>query len=347
MPDTPAPMADAATEPDVPPDRKPALALLGFSLVSGTLLGALAYAIGRPLWAEFPAGGLVFAVVFGLLVGLACAPFLMLLLRTRDIDLARPFVLWTCAVIVGVLAYYCPDSRVFHLMGVSGGVFIITAGVVRCLLARVWLDTGLCRFCGYDLCASLPFERCPECGRPFAKPHWFDVESPDYARRRATTRLLAFVIRHPAVPVLAVAFTLLASYAFLGLRRQARCELILRGIEEARRTGTAFDLKSCTHFDWDAVYVFGPYGGGTSVERVVGFRWPDADKAWDEFDESLQALVFVKGQTVVEYVTIPRTWDFSKAPYELRLSRDEAVFELRPTEFKTVEMLLAHPRSGP
>ncbi len=71
-------------------------------------------------------------------------------------------------------------------------------------------------------------------------------------------------------------------------------------------TGTVIDLATIADFEWESLYIFGPYTPVDEIDRALGFRWNDARYTRIDMLDGIALLVFVKGDEVVRYVEHPR-----------------------------------------
>jgi hypothetical protein len=70
-------------------------------------------------------------------------------------------------------------------------------------------------------------------------------------------------------------------------------------VRESDRTGVPFRLASVTSFEWDRVYVFGPYSTPEQIREQLGFDWPAAEDSKIEDADWMNLLVFVRDGRVV------------------------------------------------
>src|SRR5262245_19606767 len=83
--------------------------------------------------------------------------------------------------------------------------------------------------------------------------------------------------------------------------RRALWEQVQRG------PGTAVDLSQLTPFDWDRVYLFGPYTPSEKIHECVGFTWSQLGSFVPGYSEGWCLAVFVKdGRGVVHWFEHPR-----------------------------------------
>lgn len=68
--------------------------------------------------------------------------------------------------------------------------------------------------------------------------------------------------------------------------------------------GSRIDPQALTDFDWDKLWVFGPYTPGEVVEETIGFSWGPADHA-APLTEGQYLYVFVLGDKVVRHALAP------------------------------------------
>ena len=109
-------------------------------------------------------------------------------------------------------------------------------------------------------------------------------------------------------------------------------EGLARRIEsEARKgAGTVVRLDDLTDFAWDRVHVFDPYASQATIDRGLGFAWPEAKRTGIGDSDGVALLVFVKDGSVVRYVRQRRMADFAGLGCERGLAPVEAVFVVRP-----------------
>ena len=337
-------------EPASRAPRSPVSRIVGFSVWSGAVVGALALVVARPYFFGTGRALLVASVVAwvcGGLVGVCCSPLVLLLLRNRNLMAARPIVLWPTAFVAAVLADVWRDDRVFELLGVAPVLFVAAAFVAWRTLPCIRSVPGMCRFCGYDLRGSVEFGRCPECGRSFESGSLPTEMLPEFVAQGTLHPVFAFFVRRPSIPFIAVVLTLLVSASVGDRRRDHRRELLERGLEVARRTETRFDLAVCTPFEWDAVYVFADCTSAQTIERTLGFRWRDAARSGITIAQRFNLLVFVRGRSVVEYVQVPwKSW-FAASDTACRIPRARAVFTIRSTEQGDLQLVTSStPETG-
>lgn len=102
-------------------------------------------------------------------------------------------------------------------------------------------------------------------------------------------------------------------------------EIAMQALAADNRT---IDLRSLREFSWSQVCFFGPYSGDSRFEEAVGFSWPLVKKTRIETDDSINVLTFIDGQSVVAYVTQPRSMgDFWRLSGQC-FPRSEALFSL-------------------
>jgi hypothetical protein len=318
--------------------------LLAFSVATGGALGCLAYAIMLPRYADVGLFGLCLAAPFGLVIGLCCSPFVVILLTTRAVPAVRPLVLWPTAVLTAILAYFMREDAIFTLMGLAAAAFLAACGLARLIVPRTWNVPGLCRFCAYDLRASLEFGRCPECGHGFDERPWFMYHPASRGPRSALVRAAAFFVRHPILPIMAVVAILLVPRGYLDERRARRETAFTAGLEAACERGELFYLRAHTPFRWDTVYVIPPYSARSDVESLLGFSWREFERT-DEMSESRNLLVFVHDGAVTEYLMISRRTDFGVETRMRPWSADEAILEAHPLDDGRCELRPAAPAS--
>jgi hypothetical protein len=151
-------------------------------------------------------------IVVGAIVGALCSPLVGWALWHRDFTQARPIVLWSTAALVIATAWIMPRNDAPTTILVAGGFLAVTSLAARRALPKVWESPGLCRFCGYDIRASVEFNRCPECGRGLKYDPWYNREAHTDSLAGKTVWFLAFLVRHPWVPVAVILVVRLAPF---------------------------------------------------------------------------------------------------------------------------------------
>lgn len=100
-------------------------------------------------------------------------------------------------------------------------------------------------------------------------------------------------------------------------------------LEAAVNSGAAsFDFAANAAFAWDRMYIFGCYSSRASVEKVLGFSWPDFGNTNIESSDSVVLVVFVQKGKVVGWYEQPRTIELGDLTNDKGYSRSEAVFNI-------------------
>lgn len=100
-------------------------------------------------------------------------------------------------------------------------------------------------------------------------------------------------------------------------------------LESAVNSGAAsIDFAADPAFAWDRMYVFGCYSSRASVEKALGFSWPDFSKTTIESSDSVVMVVFVQNGKVIGWYEQPRTIELGDLPNDNGYSRSEAVFNV-------------------
>jgi hypothetical protein len=104
---------------------------------------------------------------------------------------------------------------------------------------------------------------------------------------------------------------------------------IRSGLESAVASGaTSFDFAADPAFAWDRLYVFDCYSRRASVEKSLGFAWPEFDKTTLASSDSVVLVVFVRDGKVVGWYEQPRTIELGGLANGEGYSRSEARFEV-------------------
>jgi len=153
-------------------------------------------------------------------------------------------------------------------------------------------------------------------------------------------------VRRIAIYIIAALVVLIAIpvVASLGEYTRAKTALhddsrFIRELSVIALTADAFGMAEVTDFDWDTLYIFGPYTTWREMEEQVGRAWYESYADYlirrtpigrhPVDDDSLQKLVFVLDGRVVLDATVRRSiMDFTKLD-KTRLSSEEAFFDLQ------------------
>lgn len=167
----------------------------------GPLLGLLAVCVGYPadLLVD-PRTILAEMILNVVLIGLVCAPLAAWFLRRKPLGTAVLMLTAITGVGVVVTSLIISPTQLFLKIGVLAAVFLAAAGAISLLIPRVWLDGGLCYYCGYDLRGSIDSARCPECGTAFTA-----VAFDDCRTRITTVPRRTHPLARPALTLAAVA----------------------------------------------------------------------------------------------------------------------------------------------
>ena len=66
-------------------------------------------------------------------------------------------------------------------------------------------------------------------------------------------------------------------------------------------------MSTVTDFEWNTLYVFGPYTPVEKINAQLGFDWPEAEKTYIHSSDTCYLLVFVRNQNIVNHFKVPRT----------------------------------------
>ena len=208
-------------------------------------------------------------------------------------------------------------------------VFLAMAFLAMLRLPHHWDKPGLCQRCGYDIRASSQFRRCPECGTGFSEKPWFFNYYGVWGKKPFGKHFAAWILRHPVVTLILITAVFFSQLAFVTIRYKYRTRVITNAIQTAIATDGQLDLDQTLGFDWDAVYVLPPY---SDIQRIIGISWPEAQIGGLASQDAGYLLIFVNDDSVVAYVVTRGCGWFCSSLYEKRITRAEAVFEVRDEE---------------
>ena len=118
------------------------------------------------------------------------------------------------------------------------------------------------------------------------------------------------------------------SAQFLELAAQHRFEndLAERIRTEVKRDSSVLNLKSVTDFEWDHVFVFGPYTPKSRIDETLGEKWRGS--AAIESDDGINLVVFTLNHRIVRYAELGRYIDFNLQPNTSGWSPQSANFRV-------------------
>ncbi len=89
----------------------------------------------------------------------------------------------------------------------------------------------------------------------------------------------------------------------------------------------SIDLPAIAAFDWDTVYIFGPYTPPAQIDAALGHIWIGSRLTGIEASDAISLLVFTNRGHVVQYLRFPRAdLDFSVVARDVGYTREEARF---------------------
>ncbi len=108
-------------------------------------------------------------------------------------------------------------------------------------------------------------------------------------------------------------------------------------------------LKDLTDFQWDRVYVFTPYTPVETIDKALGFAWPQAREIGINMLDHFNLLVFTNKGKVVNYLKHPlHLGDFSRSMMEQMhkgFNTDEAIFEVEIKDSSGEARLILRPQN--
>ena len=116
-----------------------------------------------------------------------------------------------------------------------------------------------------------------------------------------------------------------------------------------KSSGSSLQLSTIAPFDWDRVYVFGPYSTAKEIQEAIGLKWWDSRISIEIMDD-VNLLVFVKDQQVVAWSEVSRHIEFlptTRAVERQGLARDRAVFDVAPTPDGRIELHVVSSATQP
>jgi hypothetical protein len=126
--------------------------------------------------------------------------------------------------------------------------------------------------------------------------------------------------------------------------RYRHAKVVQERLESRVAAGAAsFDFAASTPFEWERMYVFGPYTPRETVEKALGFAWPDFRHTSIRSSKGDCLVVFVKDGRVVYWYEQPRTIELGWLANEKGYDRAEAVFIVDRTDPARPALRVAQP----
>lgn len=96
-------------------------------------------------------------------------------------------------------------------------------------------------------------------------------------------------------------------------------------VDSSDTTSLTINFNQVTSFEWDYMFIFGPYIPTEFIEGKIGFEWDSAENLITQIGDTHSLIVFTKGEKVVKYLKYPNNiGDFKKidntGPYPTEIS---------------------------
>lgn len=119
-------------------------------------------------------------------------------------------------------------------------------------------------------------------------------------------------------------------FNILSCRQDSSLLSRLRKAVKQSTSPNTFNMADITDFQWDELYIFGPYTPGSEIENTLGFSWPPAFTCGIDKYDGHCLLVFVGNNEVTRYYMYPRNYgDFSQVDSDKIYTLDSAIFSVR------------------
>jgi hypothetical protein len=97
------------------------------------------------------------------------------------------------------------------------------------------------------------------------------------------------------------------------------------------KPASSIKLSNLTKFEWEKVYIFGPYTPKEKVESDLGFKWNGFNETGISSDDSTNLLLFLSKDNGVKWAKIPRNCG------DFEISSDKNVITRNNDEFVVTE----------
>ena len=309
-PATPDNVNQVALLPPIPPrpvyTARATGRLVQYPLIAGPIFAVFAYALLRTrISLGSSAGFWGVAGALGLAMGALCIPFVYFLLRNRDGSYCLPRVSWSVLIVILIAAQLPFPAELLALILMFGAPALL---VVMCASLAYWtprlhFGIDICRYCGYDVRASLDSGRCPECGWQFQTAP--QSATSGFGQKTATRSGLAvWLFRHPLILVCPYVAAALAGQLYDRAQRALLRRQVTSAVRTAAASGGVLDFANLTSFEWDKAHVISGYSQPKDVAKQLGFDWPQVSQTEIAMTDGIQVLVFIKNQHVVRYCVL-------------------------------------------
>lgn len=92
--------------------------------------------------------------------------------------------------------------------------------------------------------------------------------------------------------------------------------------------GQVIDFTEAVSFDWDRVFIFGPYTSPDRIDECLGFKWHAKKYSGIDSSRATNLVVFVRNDQVVCWFDHPRSQDFRDLPNPPAFDRANAKFRV-------------------
>lgn len=97
-----------------------------------------------------------------------------------------------------------------------------------------------------------------------------------------------------------------------------------------RGPGAEISFASLAPYEWDRVFIFGPYTPHKDIHNSLGFHWAGVSRTNIGDHDGITLVVFVRGNEVVEWFEHPRNrGDLAKLPNGKGYAQGRAKFEVK------------------
>jgi len=106
-------------------------------------------------------------------------------------------------------------------------------------------------------------------------------------------------------------------------------------------------VSAATDFQWDKLYVFGPYTPVEKIHAQLGYHWSEAGKTAIQASDTFYLLVFMKNGQVISHYKFPRTiGDFHNLEAKNGFSPGDDAFEIKTATAGETKRLILVPKKN-
>jgi hypothetical protein len=140
-----------------------------------------------------------------------------------------------------------------------------------------------------------------------------------------------------------VCIALVGIVVLAGLTVYAKPDDFIKSFERSAQatvgnTNSTLNISAVTDFQWDKLFIFGPYTPLEKIYMQLGYKWTEAEKTHIDSSDTFYTIVFVKNGKVIRYYNLSRTiGDFQSIDVHNMFTPENAEFEVKSVDDGTIK----------